>query len=426
MCATTRFGDFMSWTPSAGALARTTGRARRKRFAAALSVLGVLVTASVVASAPVAANAASYPSWGDVQQAKASQAAKQAEINQLQGLINSLDAQVTATQAEAKTKGDAYATAQDAYYAAAVQEQALEKQADAAKALSKKSEAQAGQLAAQLARSGSSGSGGFQLNLFLNGKDAAKVLDGIGDGGRVSARADGVYKQALQDQKAAQALTDQANVAKGILNNLKAIAQTAYEVAQKAADAAQAALDAQTAHKAELQAQLASLTTNLNLTEAEYEAGIKAEFGADGTTEISSSGWALPTLGLITSGFGMRVNPFNGAYQLHDGTDMAHGCSQPIYAGHAGTVDYAGWYGALGEFIRIQNDGTYSTAYGHIAAGQILVHDGEQIHVGQLIARTGETGTATGCHLHYMVIINGVPVNAVPFMRNEGIVLGQA
>ena len=161
------------------------------------------------------------------------------------------------------------------------------------------------------------------------------------------------------------------------------------------------------------------------MTEAGYEAGVQAQYGANGATQISASGWALPTFGSITSGFGMRVNPFNGIYQLHDGTDMANGCSRPIYAGHAGTVDYAGWYGALGEFIRIQNDGTYETGYGHIAAGQILVHEGEQIHVGQLIARTGETGTATGCHLHYMVIINNVPVNPVPFMRGQGIALGQ-
>ncbi len=360
-----------------------------------------------------------------VQQANANVAAKTAEIAQLQALINSLDAQVASTQADAKVKGDAYGTAQDAYYSAAVQEQALEKQAEAANVLRKKSEAQAGQLAAQLARSGSTG---FQLNLFLNGKDAQKVLDGIGNGGRVSARAESIYRTALQDQRTAQALTDQANVAKSILANLKAVAQAAYEVAQKAADAAQAALDAQSAHKSELQAQLASLTTDATMTQAQYIAGLKAQFGIDGVpdTEISNTGWALPTRGLISSGFGMRVNPFNGIFQLHDGTDMAHGCSQPIYAGHAGTVDYAGWYGALGEFIRIQNDGTYETGYGHIAAGQILVHDGQQIQVGQLIARTGETGTATGCHLHYMVIINGTPVDPVPFMRGQGIALGQA
>ena len=403
-----------------GARARTPRRLSRNRLVAAVTVLGILVTASVTVT-PTAAFATDYPSWAAVQQAKANAAAKQAEINQLMALINALDAQVASTQADAKVKGDAYGTAQDAYYGAAIKQQELETQADAAKALAKQSQTQAGQLAAQLARSSSSG---FQLNLFLNGKDASKVLDGIGDGGRVSARAQGIYEKALQDQKTAQLLTDQANVAKGILNNLKIVAQQAYEIAQKAADAAAAALDAQTAHKAELQAQLVSLTTNANMTEAAYIAGVKAQFGADGSTEISSSGWARPSIGHITSGFGMRVNPVDGGYRLHNGTDLAAGCNIAIYAAHAGTVTYAGWYGGLGEFIQIQNDGTYATGYGHIAAGKILVHDGQSVAPGQLIARTGDTGEATGCHLHFMVIINGLPVDAVPFMRGQGIVLG--
>jgi murein DD-endopeptidase MepM/ murein hydrolase activator NlpD len=425
----------MIWNTSAHSSARAgsrtaasdpiTSRWRTKRGIALASVFGTLVVAAFASSAPTAALAAtpSFPSWGAVVAANRSVAAKQAEVNQLKALITKLDAQVTATQAVAKTKGDAYGTAEDAYYAAGVQAQTYQQQATAAKALGKKSRAQAGQLAAQLARSGASG---FQLNLFFNGKNATKVLSGIGDGGRVSARASGIYKQALQDQKSAKSLQDQADVAKAIRNNLKVVAQAAYEVAQSAATDAQTALDAQNAHKTELQAQLASLTTNAKMTQAGYLAGLKA-LGITGSvsTEISSSGWALPTLGHITSGFGMRVNPFNGAYQLHDGTDMARGCGQPIYAGHAGTVDYAGWYGALGEFVRIRNDSTYETGYGHIAAGKILVHEGQQIQVGQLIARTGETGTATGCHLHYMVIIDSVPVNPVPFMRGKGIVLGQ-
>jgi murein DD-endopeptidase MepM/ murein hydrolase activator NlpD len=120
----------------------------------------------------------------------------------------------------------------------------------------------------------------------------------------------------------------------------------------------------------------------------------------------------------------MRVNPVDGGYRLHNGTDIADGCNVNIYAAHAGTVTYAGWYGGLGEFIQIQNDGTYATGYGHIASGKILVHDGQSVGPGQLIAKTGDTGEATGCHLHFMVIIHGTPVNAVPFMRGEGIVLG--
>jgi murein DD-endopeptidase MepM/ murein hydrolase activator NlpD len=407
-------------TTSVGARARKARRGSRNRLAAVATVLGILITASVV-TAPTAAFATDYPSWAAVQAAKASAAAKQAEVNQLQALINQLDAQVETTEADAKTKGEAYGTAQDAYYSAAIKEQELEKQADAAEALSKKSKAQAGQLAAQLARSGSSN---FQLTLFLNGKNASDVLDGIGDGGRVSARANGIYQKALQDQKTAQSLTDQANVAKGILNNLKVVAENAYKIAQTAADAATAALDAQTAHKAELQAQLAALTTNASMTEAAYVAGVQAQYGADGSTEISSSGWARPSIGHITSGFGMRVNPVDHGYRLHNGTDLAAGCNVAIYAAHAGTVTYAGWYGGLGEFVQIQNDGTYATGYGHIAAGKILVHDGESVHPGQLIARTGATGEATGCHLHFMVITGGIPVDAAPFMRGQGIVLG--
>jgi murein DD-endopeptidase MepM/ murein hydrolase activator NlpD len=394
-----------------------------RRLTASLIVIGMLASASIIASAPEAAFATSYPSWSDVQKALANKNAKALEVKRIKAIIAGLDAKVTSTSAEAQSKGDAYGTAQDAYYSAAITEQSLEKQAAAAEKLRKESEQQAGQLAAQMARSGTNG---FQLNLFLNGKDAASVLDGIGDGGKISERAEAVYKKALEDKNTAQALTDQANVAKAILKNLKIVAQNAAEAAQKAADAAAAALDASTQHRAELEAQLTAMTKNFKATQAAYIKGVQAQYGAGagGSTEISSSGWARPAVGVITSGFGMRVNPVDGGYRLHTGTDIADGCNVPIYAAHSGTVTYAGWYGGLGEFIQIANGGQFGTGYGHIKAGGILVHNGEAVHVGQLIAHTGSTGEATGCHLHFMVIDNGAPINPVPFMRSQGIVLG--
>ncbi len=414
----------MRTTPFGAPPARARARGMR-RAAGVLSVASILITASVVWTTPSVASAdtPSYPSWNDVVQARKNVAAKQTEIKNLQALITQLDANVTATTAVAQVKGDAYGTAQDAYYSAEITEQSLAKQAAAAEATSKQSQAQAGQLAAQLARSGSNG---FELNLFLNGTNATKVLDGIGASGKISERADNIYKHALQDKNTAQALTDQANVAKAILNNLKIVAQNAYEVAQKAANDAAAALAASNQHKAELQAQLAALTTDATMTQAKYLAGIQAQFGINGDpgTEIASTGWARPAVGVITSGFGMRVNPVDGGYRLHNGTDLADGCNVPVYAAHAGTVTYAGWYGGLGYFIQIEADSTYSNGYGHIAAGQLYVQDGQSVNVGQLIARTGATGEATGCHLHFMVIVNGTPVDAVPFMRSEGIVLG--
>jgi murein DD-endopeptidase MepM/ murein hydrolase activator NlpD len=393
------------------------------RLFAIIGVLGVLSTASVIAATPSPAYAVDYPSWGDVQKAKHNESAKKAEIKKIQKAITALDAKVKATEAVAMVKGDAYGTAESAYETAAIREQALEQQAAAAEKIRKQSEAQAGQLAAQLARSGSDG---FQLNLFLNGANASDMLDSVGDAGKISERADGIYKKAVQDKNTAQALTDQANVAKGILKNLKTVAEDAFNVAQKAATDASDALTASTTHKGELQAQLASLTTNEKMTEKQYLKGLQVKYGITGAlgTEISSSGWARPAVGVITSGFGMRVNPVDGGYRLHNGTDLAHGCNVPIYAAHGGTVTYSGWDGGLGNFIQIKNDDKYSTGYGHIVNGGLLVHIGEQVHVGQLIARTGETGEATGCHLHFMVIINGIPVNAVPFMRGQGIVLG--
>jgi murein DD-endopeptidase MepM/ murein hydrolase activator NlpD len=413
----------MSTTPAAGAAGRAPSRRRQLRLFAIVSVLAVLCTASIVAANPSPAFAADYPSWGDVQKAKHNAAAKKAEVKRIQAAITALDAKVKATEAVAKVKGDAYSTAESAFEIAAIREQALEKQAVAAEKTRKQSEARAGQLAAQLARSGNTN---FQLNLFLNGENASDLLDSVGDAGKISERAEGIYKKAVQDKNTAQALTDQANVAKGILGNLKAVAEDAFAIAQKAATDASDALTASTTHRAELQAQLASLTTNAKMTEKKYLKGLQVKYGITGGvgTEISASGWARPAVGVITSGFGMRVNPVDGGYRLHSGTDLAHGCNVPIYAAHGGTVTYSGWDGGLGNFIQIRNDAKYSTGYGHIVNGGLLVHIGEQVHVGQLIARTGETGEATGCHLHFMVITNGIPVNAVPFMRGKGIILG--
>jgi murein DD-endopeptidase MepM/ murein hydrolase activator NlpD len=409
-----------------GTTSTTEMRARQLRLLAIVGVLAVLSTASIVADASSVAYAAmSYPTWKDVQNAKHNALAKKHAVERITKLITALDSQVSATQAVAQQKGDAYGTAQDAFYSAEIKQHALQKQATAAEKTRKLSEAQAGQLVAQLARSGSSG-GGLQLNLLMNAGNASDLLDGLGDAGKVSERAQAVYAKAVQDRNTAQALTSQANVARGILKNLKVVAQAAYESAQTAATAAATALDESTAHKALLQAQLTALSANLKNTEKEYLAGVKARYGALAGlgTEISSSGWARPTSGYITSGFGYRVNPVDGGYRLHSGTDLANGCGVAIYAAHSGTVTYSGWYGGLGNFIQIQDDATYATGYGHIQFGGLLVHQGDQVHVGQLIARTGETGEATGCHLHYMVIVDGTPINAVPFMRAHGIVLG--
>jgi len=100
------------------------------------------------------------------------------------------------------------------------------------------------------------------------------------------------------------------------------------------------------------------------------------------------------------------------------------GCGAPIYAAHSGKVIYSGWYGTYGNFILIQNTNTVQTGYAHIVNGGLLVKVGQTVGVGQHIANEGTTGASTGCHLHFEVRVNGVAINSVPFMRDEGIRIG--
>ncbi|MCU1514820.1 MAG: peptidoglycan DD-metalloendopeptidase family protein, partial [Microbacteriaceae bacterium] len=208
------------------------------------------------------------------------------------------------------------------------------------------------------------------------------------------------------------------------LKTLADLAAKARDEAQAAADAATAALAEQQSKNATLQAQLATLQTDQVHTEAEYTEGIRATFGASGDTIVSSSGWALPAFGPITSGFGARVSPCSGCSSNHMGTDIGASCNNSIFAGSSGTVVFAGYNGGYGNFVLIDHGDGVQTGYGHIVNGGTLVHVGEQVGVGQNIAKVGRTGAATGCHLHYELRINGHAQNAVPFMAARGITLG--
>ena len=201
--------------------------------------------------------------------------------------------------------------------------------------------------------------------------------------------------------------------------------------------AAASALTEQQAHQGELTAQLAILVINTNQTEADYATGVEVAriaaaaalaarlAAAPRAGQISSAGWARPAGGHISSPYGYRIDPYNGDYAFHAGTDLAAGCGTPIYAAHGGTVVLAGPYGGYGNYIRIRNDGdgSYETAYGHIVNGGTLVHIGQTVQVGQNIARVGSTGMSTGCHLHFEIHHDGGTQDPVPFMRSMGVEL---
>jgi murein DD-endopeptidase MepM/ murein hydrolase activator NlpD len=409
------------------------GHGRRSVASRPARVLGVLVVGILLAAgslalaAPSAAYATTYPTWADVVAARASQAATKAAVAQITSLIASLNTQLQAAQADADAKGKIAYDAEQSYFKAETKQKTLQAQVDAAAAKAAKSRHEIGEYAAQLAR-GTGGNQNVTLNLLLNGKTAGRLLDDLGAVGQVSKREGQIYVLAQAEQKTANQLTKLAAAQAVILAAQKKTADAAEAAATAAATALQTAVAAQTAHQQSLTIELAALTTQLTMTETQYNAGVAAEEAADGAGRagiVDAQGWALPTAGRITSPWGYRFDPAAGyAWRMHYGDDIANGCLQPIYAAHGGTVTYAGPYGDIGNYVIVNDGDGISTAYGHIANGQTFVRIGQHVASGQNIARTGSTGTSTGCHLYFQVLVNGNPVDPVPFMRDRGITIG--
>lgn len=396
---------------------------RRSRILAALALAATLVAGTIMGAIPPAW-AKDYPTWDDVAAVRNDEAATQNQIAAIEALLGQLQSEVTRTQADAEAKGALWGEADTKYQAAATRAANLQAQADDADAKATVSEQRAGQMAAQLVRAGG---GDVTTSLLTGAGDPDDLLYGLGMSGKIAEQANAIYERALQDRNTAQALSDQAQVARDELKVLKDAAEKAFQEAQAAAQAAASALAEQQDNQARLQQQLIVLKERRAVTEADYLAGVQERIKQGAyldAGEISLSGWAKPAAGRITDSFGWRIPPTSGASSFHQGTDIGSYCGAPIYAAHGGTVVYAGWNGGYGNFVLIDHGGGVQTAYAHIVSGGILVSYGQNVDVGQQIASVGTTGTSTGCHLHLEVRIWGVATDAVPFFQSQGIQLG--
>lgn len=110
----------------------------------------------------------------------------------------------------------------------------------------------------------------------------------------------------------------------------------------------------------------------------------------------------------ITSGFGARWG------RLHRGIDFAAPTGTPIYASDGGTVIVSGISGGYGYCIDIDHENGKVTRYGHCS--KLLVGVGEKVYQGQNIGLVGSTGNSTGAHLHFEIIVNGSPLDPMPFL----------
>ncbi|MBS3967666.1 MAG: LysM peptidoglycan-binding domain-containing protein [Truepera sp.] len=122
-----------------------------------------------------------------------------------------------------------------------------------------------------------------------------------------------------------------------------------------------------------------------------------------------------PANGAITSPFGHRRLRISGS-NFHTGIDIDGNTGDPIVAARGGLVTFAGWRSGFGKLVIITAG---DTEYYYAHASQLLVSVGEVVEAGQLIARIGATGIATGSHLHFEIRVNGRPLDPLPLLEGR-------
>jgi murein DD-endopeptidase MepM/ murein hydrolase activator NlpD len=116
-----------------------------------------------------------------------------------------------------------------------------------------------------------------------------------------------------------------------------------------------------------------------------------------------------PLAGWLSSGFGSRKDPFNGAPDFHAGLDIAADKGTPVRATADGTVRTAGYNGDYGNSVLVEHGYGIGTRFGHMSS--IAVRPGQTVHRGDVLGYVGATGRATSAHLHYEILLNGQPIN---------------
>jgi len=116
----------------------------------------------------------------------------------------------------------------------------------------------------------------------------------------------------------------------------------------------------------------------------------------------------------LGSGFGWRIDPFTGHSALHTGMDFQAEPGTPILAAAGGVVVTQELHPAYGNMIEIDHGNNLITRYAH--ASRVFVKQGDVVKRGQKIAAVGTTGRSTGPHLHFEVLVQGVPQDPQKFL----------
>jgi murein DD-endopeptidase MepM/ murein hydrolase activator NlpD len=170
---------------------------------------------------------------------------------------------------------------------------------------------------------------------------------------------------------------------------------------------------------AEVRVDLGALIRRANLLASSFKEA--ADSLALHKARLAATPSIMPTQGWLSSAFsGMRAHPILHIARPHEGIDVSAPMGSPIEAPAAGVVSDAGWETGYGNTITINHGYGIVTKFAH--ASKLLVKTGQRVARGQRIALVGNSGLATGPHLHYEVHVNGRPVDPLKYVLPEGVV----
>ncbi|HET7267717.1 MAG TPA: M23 family metallopeptidase [Oleiagrimonas sp.] len=167
---------------------------------------------------------------------------------------------------------------------------------------------------------------------------------------------------------------------------------------------------------ASLSAGISQLATRFDTQQAQLRALQDLLLDRKVTSKLRPAGMPVAG-GYISSYFGGRVDPINGHRSFHPGLDIAVPAGTPVHSVAEGIVTYAGVRSGYGNVVEIDHGDGYMTRYAHNT--KLLVHPGEHVHVGQVIAKSGSTGRSTGPHVHFEVWYKGRVVNPLAYVRSH-------
>ncbi len=158
--------------------------------------------------------------------------------------------------------------------------------------------------------------------------------------------------------------------------------------------------------------------STMTMAELAAESGIKNVSNFFVNDPNAAIQWPFAVGVPITYGFGMR----SGA--MHNGVDFVPGAGAPVQAIADGTVRVAtnsgGGYGVHVIIDHVVDGELVSSHYAHLITGSITVTEGQQVTVGTVIGRTGNTGRSFGAHTHFEILLNGTtPIDPIPWLRQH-------